>query len=513
MTRDWKERKPLVGAAVFTLAFLYLYWIAGDILRMAGDEGIYLEGGRRIALGQQPYRDFFAFTGPLTFWMEGALACWSGMRLAVMRLPLILDTAFLAWAVFWLTSRYAGALYSAGTALAFLAYESRIRLLNVNHRWDSSALAMAAIATALAAQRTGRRGLWAASGFLVAAAAWATPSMLVVALPLLFWCGRRGLGSVLAFLGGGALAAGAATIYLQACHALVPMIQSMQWAGANYTAPNRMPYGSIVWDGAKAAGLGTMGWSYILTSIYALVPAILPPTALLGWAWHLRGSRNRGEAAEMLPLLAAVVALVFSAWPRWTSNALLYTVALSWFLCALLFYRLTAPRQRFWLCGAVLLASVGSLAAKSMAPLDFLPLETRVGTLRAPADESEFLAALERWIQPGDSLFSFPYLASVYYFLNARNPTRYTFLQPGMMTPEDERRALAELAAAPPRWVIYESWPPQAALKMWPGSNPARIPMDAMNAYLREHYQPVETVTGPWGRVVVMEPTAARHAP
>jgi hypothetical protein len=511
MTRDWKERKALVGAAVFALAFVYLYWIAGDILRTAGDEGIYLEGGRRVALGQQPYRDFFAFTGPLTFWIEGALARWSGMSLAVMRLPVILDTAFLAWAVYWLTSRYAGALYSAGTALAFLAYESRIRLLNVNHRWDSAALAMAAIAAALEAQRTGRRGLWVASGLLVAAAAWATPSMLVVALPLLFWGGRRGAGSALAFLGGGGLAAGAAAIYLQGCHALVPMIQSMRWAGANYTAPNRVPYGSVLM-GAEAGGPHMVAWNYILASTYALVPAILPPAALVGWAWYLRGSKNRGEAAETLPLLAAAAALVFSAWPRWTSAALLHTVALSWFLCALLFYRLTAPRQRIWLCGAVLLASVGSMAGKSMAALDYLPRETRVGTLRAPADESEFLAALERWVQPGDSLFSFPYMASVYYFLNARNPTRYSFLQPGMMTLDDERRAVAELAGAPPRWVIYENYPPRVVLSIWPGSDPALIPMDAMNAYLREHYRPVETVTGPWGHVVVMERTADRPA-
>ena len=87
MMTQWRESKVLAGAAVFSLAFLYLYWIAGDILRTAGDEGIYLEGGRRVALGQWPYRDFFALTGPLTFWIEGVLARCSGMNLAAMRLP------------------------------------------------------------------------------------------------------------------------------------------------------------------------------------------------------------------------------------------------------------------------------------------------------------------------------------------------------------------------------------------------------------------------------------------
>jgi hypothetical protein len=116
--------KPLLGIAIFAPAFIYLYWIAGDLLELSGDEGIYLEGGRRIAMGQVPYRDFFVWTGPLTFWIEGVLAHWSGMSLPWMRLPMILDIAFPAWAVYRLTSRYTS---PVGSAFAFLAYESRLR--------------------------------------------------------------------------------------------------------------------------------------------------------------------------------------------------------------------------------------------------------------------------------------------------------------------------------------------------------------------------------------------------
>jgi 4-amino-4-deoxy-L-arabinose transferase-like glycosyltransferase len=509
MIGDWKERKPLAGAAVFALAFLYLYWIAGDVLRMAGDEGIYLEGGRRIALGQQPYRDFFVLTGPLTFWIEGALARCSGMSLAVMRLSAILDAAFLAWVVYWLTSRYASALYSAGTAFVFLAYAAHTRQLNVNHRWDSAALAMAAIAAAWAAQRTGRRGWWVASGFLVAAAGCATPAVLVVALPLLCWCWwwRRAAG-LAAFLGGGAVVTATGALYLQWNGALLPMIQSMRWTSAHYTAANSVLYGNILMDRAA----GAQSWAtYLPAALYALVPAILPVAALAGWLWYLRRRENRAMAAEIPWLLAAAAALVLSAWPRWTSSALLHTLALSWFLCALLFHRLTAPRQRYWLSAALLLAAAASVAGKSMAALDYWPRETRVGTLRAPADESEFLGALERRIQAGDSLFSYPYMPSAYYFLNARNPTRYSFLQPGMMTREDEWLAVAELEAAPPHWVIYEDFPPAAVLAIWPGSDPALIPMEIVNGYLRENYRPAETVTGPWGKVMVMERMAARR--
>ena len=275
MTNVHRER---IGAAVFALSFVCLYWIAADILEIAGDEGIYLEGGRRIAMGQQPYRDFFVLTGPLTFWIQGALAHLSDMKLAIMRLPAILDSAFLVWAVYWLASRYTNTAFAAGAALSLLAYQSRIRILNVNHRWDSGALATAAIVTALAAYRSGRCKLWAVSGILLAAASWATPSLAIVALPLLVWSGRKNMRCVIAFLTGGVATTGAAALYLHWHGALIPMIESLRWTGANYTAPNRVPYGSV-WAGATP---GVAAWRYALVTMIRLFPRSCqwPPSAV-----------------------------------------------------------------------------------------------------------------------------------------------------------------------------------------------------------------------------------------
>jgi hypothetical protein len=105
MIHDRRDRKWIFGAILFALSFLFLYWVAGDLLHVAGDEGIYLQSGRLVAHGLQPYHDFLATTGPLSFWIEAVLAFSSGMSLAVMRLPPIFDAAFLAFAVYWLTSR------------------------------------------------------------------------------------------------------------------------------------------------------------------------------------------------------------------------------------------------------------------------------------------------------------------------------------------------------------------------------------------------------------------------
>jgi hypothetical protein len=515
MILNWNRRKGVVGAALFVFSFLCLYWVAGDVLNISGDEGIYLQGGRLVALGHQPYRDFFTITGPLSFWIEGILGFWSGMSLAAMRLPPIFDAAFLAFAVYYLTSRYTGPLYSASTATAFLAYEARLQQLNVNHRWDSAALAMGAILLARRGKLAKCRWCWAACGFLTVAAACATPSMLAIVIPLLFWCGWRDATGAIALSGGAMVAAAIAAAYLQSEHALLPMVHAMLWTGANYTQANRVFYGGILMV-IETGWLGKLGFAF------SLLPAIFPLVAILGWVLYFRRKQNRGDFAEIAPLLAVAAALVLSTWPRWSSDALLHTLSLSWFLCALLLYRVTAawPQRRplqgylkTWFCVLVLLAAFTSLGGKALTAMAYESRETRVGSVRSQFEESEFLAGLERTIQAGDSLFSYPYLPSAYYFLDARNPTYYSFMQPGMMSLEDQRRVIAELQAAPPRWLIYEDFPPEVVLAIWPGSDPARLTMAEVSSYLHAHYHPVDTVVGTWGRLVVMQNNALGSVP
>jgi hypothetical protein len=506
MTNRWPHWKAILGFALFALAFAWFWWITGDMFKFGNDEGIYLEGGRRVALGQQPYRDFFALTGPLTFWIEGALAWLSGTQLVIMRLPMVLDTALLVWAVYWVCSRYASALFSAAAALTFLVYETRIPKLVVNHRWDSAALATAAVVAALEAHRRGSKALWMAAGLLAATAGWATPSVLIAALPLLLWACWRGKREAAAFLGGGALVTGIAAAYLQWNHALAPLIQSMLWTGANYTGANRIPFGKVVKMAGGASDIHTVPFTQdFLANLYILLAAILPFAAVAGWCLYQRRSRHRADWAEILPLLGATAALLLSAWPRWTADELLYTAALSSGLCAALSYRVIPEQSRRAVGIILLLAAAAAAGQKAYAAMDLYPFQTRVGTVHGTGQDKEFLETLERRVPKGDSLFAFPYLPLTYYLLEAHNPTRYPYLQPGMMNAGDEASAVAELSATPPHWVIYEELPAAAILILWPGSDPARIPMAAMHAYIAEHYRDVETVESTWGSFVIKE--------
>ena len=236
-----------------------------------------------------------------------------------------------------------------------------------------------------------------------------------------------------------------------------------------------------------------------------LLPAVTPIAAVAGWGLYQWRSRNRADTSEILALLGGVAALVFSTWPRWTADELFYSAALSTGLCAALLYRLVPARVRPGICAALLFAAGVAAAKKVDAALDLYPFQSRAGTVCGTGEDQEFLQALGRHIQPGESLFAFPYLAPMYYLLNAHNPTRYSFMQPGMMTADDESLAVAELSAAPPRWVIFQDWPVQVVLTLWPGSNRAAIPMTAIKTYLRENYRDVETVNSTYGRFVIRE--------
>jgi hypothetical protein len=492
---------------VFAFAAAYVWWIASDLFNLGSDEGIYLEGGRLVAQGRVPYRDFFALTGPLTYWIEGLLVRLAGVNIPVMRLSMVLDLAFMVWAVYWLGARFVGSGFGVGLALVFLAQEAKVHQLVVNHRWDSAALATAAVVAAVAATESERSKLWVVSGALAAAAAWATPTVALVAVPLLLMAVRKSAAGALELVAGGAAIAALGAGYLASQHALGPMIQSMHWTAANYAGANALPYGAILWADGQAypGGLGWFGWIVrALAAAYQALPAGVPIIALVGWAWRLIGRREEREMRLTL-LLGATVALVLSALPRWSSLQLAFVSAVPFALCGILLHRVLPPHWRRAVYAGVMVLAAGPILQKSAAAFQDTTLQTRAGVLAGSPEDAAYLEPLERRIHAGDTLFVFPYLPVLYPLLDAHNPSRYLYLQPGMMTAGDERRAIADLERSPPLWVVTAEPTPAEVLSVWPGSDPSRVPMEAMHAYLQSHYRPVEPVQGKWGPLTILK--------
>lgn len=115
-----------------------------------------------------------------------------------------------------------------------------------------------------------------------------------------------------------------------------------------------------------------------------------------------------------------------------------------------------------------------------------------LGTAHGSLPDLQTMAMLQQQVRPADTLFVFPYRPIVYFLTLARNPTRYSFLQPGMFPESDATRALEELRSEPPRWMVFMDVPDSEYLRIWPGSDPARMRMTGIESFIRERYRRVD---------------------
>ncbi len=513
-SRHWPE-----AALIFVVAGLLLWLMAGNLFILGLDEGIYFDGGLRILHGQVPYRDFFALTGPGSYWLEAAAFRLFGVTLAAGRVVMVLDVALLTAVVFWLVAQLTRRNVALATAFIFFAFETGLSFrLYANHRWDSSALAMLGVAFAFkAAGPSSRRRLAClAGGFFVAAAAWCTPPviLLVVALGLWLLVSREGRGMIPAFILGVCLCSLPAGAVLASEHALVPMLHSMTWNLKHYAGANQVYYGYGAlpgWSGWRAVFSVKRGVKMLLLRLLDYFLALLPPglPLLVYLTWLLRTrqgvSKLNRELPRVLWLLIASAALLLSTYPRWSADELMFVTPVFYVLAAYLLERLSTRRWRLAVGGTSLTLAVVTLAVSAFGLTREPSLRTRVGVVRAVPQDQQLILALDRSIPSGASLFVDPYLPVVYFLTGGVNPTRYDFLQPGMMSARDEAAAWRELQRRPPKWVVYFQFPAATFFAIWPHANPRQPALEALNAWLHRHYHLVKLIDHPVTEFAVLE--------
>lgn len=491
---------------VFLLAFAFLFWLVGHrLLLLNNDEGIYLDAGRRVAEGQAPYRDFFYLSGPGTPWIMGLSMKLFGTNLPAARLPLIFDLSLMAALIFWMTRRLAGpGAVPAVAAFLFFGFSvAQPSVLLPNHRWDSGAMTLAAIVLAWTSRERPRWYTSSLAGLACAAAVWTTPSLGLFALILALWhlLDRRMRSSARSFLAGGffGLVSGVAVLYSQG--ALASMLDQLTWIGRNYAGANRMFYGEVI-GGYGALVKGASGLEFAIVGailFFFTLPAWLPILATAGWALHLRRSWPELEAirVEIAYLLACGAVLIAAQAPRLDLPHLMFASPVYYALAAALSARILKGVP-LAVCTAVFLLAAGTYAGFAcLTRLKEQPVQTRAGRASMNPDEASVLAALESYVKPRDSLFVFPYMPVFYFALDGRNPTRYSFLQPGMSSPDDEASVLRDLQHDPPQWIVYMTLKPADYLRIWPSSDPSRLRMESIERFIADGYAPV-TQVGPY---------------
>jgi hypothetical protein len=117
---------------------------------------------------------------------------------------------------------------------------------------------------------------------------------------------------------------------------------------------------------------------------------------------------------------------------------------------------------------------------------------TPVGTLHATPSDAAALRALLQAVHPHDGLYVHPYNPMFYFLSQGRNPTRYSYLAPGMMTHNDEAVTLDALQGSPPRWLLHLPLLRAEFLRVFPHGAALDHRFPLIEAWIERDYVPVE---------------------
>ena len=490
-------------AAAFLVAVISLLcvWLTvGRWLRISFDEGIYLVGAQCVAAGLAPYKDFFAITGPGTFWIYGTLFKIIGLSYIGAHLLLAFEVSVITSAMFLLVSwaarsRIAGALASA-FYLAITIF-NQMHLL-VNHRWDS--LCLMALGTALlahtagtidASSRTWQRLRVGTCGMLAAGACCSTPTVFLAVLGAIVWLRMKRRDLILPYAGGFAIIGLLAVAALAKSSALQSAVAMFAWNQQHYAHANAVWFGWFHVD----SSVWTHNFTLIAISLgIALLPPIFPLVTTGLWAytkWKIHASM---PGAGQLSLITGICMLAAS-YPRVASNQLLF--ATPFFFAPFAFSIVRAANTR-WRTGVGILAGAVTIVIFMNIHIPHLEnVRTGMGVVRCTRADARVFDELQEDAPPGSIALAYPYLPILYSITGTRPPGYYSFLQPGMMGRTDDARMLADANKRPPAVVFRQHLTPERILELWPNSDRGNLTFPGIERFIVENYSKQETAKLP----------------
>jgi hypothetical protein len=390
--------------------------------------------------------------------------------------------------VYVLIGRLAERKAAAVLAVCFLIFQTfNPTFVVANHRWDSAAFALCAAVCGFLLVERQSHGWAIAAGACAGLAAWTTFSFAAMAAAVAIWLliDRRLRRFSLAYAAGGIGVSAAFVGWLAWSHALRPMVEGVLWSARNYAGPNRTVYGYVV-GGYDHLFAGAGAIESILLCVLLLV-ATLPasmPLVCAGWLPRLRAHPEK----RLWFLLVCAAGVLISTWPRPDMTHLMYVFALPYVLASVLLWRTLNLRARCALGALLVLVATCEAGIGVYRRITEPTLATRVGVVHGKPEDLAVLRTIQAQISSEQTVFVFPYWPVFYFTTGARNPTRFSYLQPGMFPKQDEEEVLDTLRTHPPDAVVYRHIDQASYLRIWPSSDPARLRMPAIENFFGARY-------------------------
>ena len=501
----------LLAAGLAAISILYL-WPFRNALSLGADEGIVLQGAVRILRGQLPYRDFFSFYTPGSYYWNALWMRLFGESILVPRTLVLLYGAWFSVMTFVLARRMASRTGAVVASLALLVCCLPTRFL-VMHNWDSTVAASLALFCALGFLQQPRLWSAAGAGFFTSLAVLfnqARGAGVVLGLVLGFLALRRRLPQdglkARHFQVAGAvflLPLLATGIFFAARGALGAMVQGLLWAPRHYSQVNRLPYGFITlspsdWESLFESGpLWERALHYFSISPIVILCA-LPIALVLIALWCACKPRPDLEPSQVSAVILSG-AVVLGALASILATRADFTHVI--FITPLFFFLLPWAVERWSLPFTGLrrvapLVAVYLLCAFSAYGLTLLwqvrkptlELQTRRGRIRVE-QKNESIEFIQSHFPAGSSLLVHPYLPIYSFLTRTFSPLPYDYLMPGFHTPEQYQDAVARLQALRPGAALYEPGFVEKIPYAWPRTPLARMVQDPVADYLLQNYR------------------------
>ena len=510
------ERGTIVLLFLGSLAYL---WLFRRFTTLEPDEGIVLQGASRVLSGQVPYKDFFSFYTPGSFYLVAVLFRVFGNSFVVARGSLAFAGAICSVITYLVARRVCSRGIALFAAILATIAGFAFRFLVLHNSYSTLLACVGVYCVVRVAETGGHRWAFAAGTLTALTFLVEQPKggglALGIGLGVLLLC-RAGLlnRSILwPILGGVSWPFLVVLAYFSSKHALHEMISSWLWPLQHYTTANRVPYGWQNWsDQSREMIFRTGPWFVRVAKAIAVSPgllvSILPLAAialLLYWIPQLRrqdapisGAPYYVMVCSTLSGLLVSVIIVRTDILHFMYLAPLWYIVLAWIMGApsqskvlqrvrpiFIFYVATA----FGMLGlAVLLVTTGSRNQ----------MDTRRGVIKTGTPDT-VIPFLQSHSKAGDKILVYPYLPLYNYLSATTSPSRFEFFQPGMDTPEQSREILASIESTQVKAVLIEPGFPEKFANSWPGTPLQFVVRDPIADYVNSNFRVCKMLNSPEG--------------
>lgn len=446
------------------VAFLTIYLVPFvRVVQQRTDDGIFVEGAKRIVNGRIYSVDFFQMEGFGTFYWLAAVIKWVGSILLARSICLFVSSAVTMWCLYWLSHRIKLQNPFLPCVIFFATYFSELWPAISPHT-DSNCLALLAVVLLVLWSERQDALLLFGSGVTASLAACfmqqkALVAVAIVALVLVTPRSESSKGKRMwPLVAGIATPIAVAAAYFYSHHALGSVFYAtILWPLRHYGSVNHVAYAYgiqkhwFLWFRASGGGVGSVLIATVLLAPFVFV-ALMPAIVALAVA-QLKVAH--AAASTFRTYLVCGTALWFTELHRMHIGHLVSGCVL--LIIPAVYYFERTPHGVVRVTLQALQWTSVSLAIVNMTMVLLAqPVQTRAGKAYLFGTDP-VLEMIDAHVPAATDVFIYPYCPMYYVLSSTTNPTRFSVLQDAFSSHDQFIEVIHNLEQRHVKYVVWDT--------------------------------------------------------